>query len=89
MVGLLLSSLSVGAAAVLVGYIRRAHAKFLAEGPRAKKRPKKVWFGNVEGEKRGTDPDALIDPPINLLDDYFWLRDDSRKSRVRMQVHRL
>jgi oligopeptidase B len=44
--------------------------------PIAEKEIHKVKFGNVNKD-RG---DNLIDPPIELDDYYFWMRDDSRKN---------
>lgn len=35
-------------------------------------------FGFVEGELRGTEQSKLINPPIELEDNYHWLRDDTR-----------
>jgi len=45
--------------------------------PVAKRIPHKVAFGKVDGENRGPNP---MEPAIELVDDYFWLRDDSRKN---------
>ena len=45
--------------------------------PVAKKISYKVRFGKVNKD-RGIN---LIDPPIELNDDYFWMRDDSRKDK--------
>ena len=45
------------------------------EEPIAEKEIYKVKFGNVNKD-RGNN---LIDPPIELDDYYFWMRDDSRK----------
>jgi len=49
----------------------------LSEPPRAKKDPKQVLFGHVEGENRG--PNAMK-PARVREDDYFWIRDDERKN---------
>jgi oligopeptidase B len=35
-------------------------------------------FGYVEGELRGIDKSKLINPPIELEDNYHWIRDDAR-----------
>ncbi|KAH8072562.1 serine-type exopeptidase [Aureococcus anophagefferens] len=43
--------------------------------PVAARVPKAVKFGVVAGEDRGVEP---MDPPATLVDNYFWLRDDSR-----------
>ncbi|GBG29308.1 Prolyl endopeptidase [Hondaea fermentalgiana] len=45
--------------------------------PVAEKRPTKVLVGKVEGQNRGANP---MDPPKELMDDYFWMRDDDRKA---------
>lgn len=45
-------------------------------GPIAEKRPHIVLAGKVEGENRGENP---MDPPLEIKDDLFWLRDDDRK----------
>ena len=37
-------------------------------------------FGFVEGELRGLDESKLINPPIELDDNYHWIRDDTRKN---------
>lgn len=39
-------------------------------------------FGLVEGELRGNEPTKLINPPIELEDNYNWIRDDTRKSEL-------
>lgn len=44
--------------------------------PVAKRIPHKVAFGKVAGENRGPNP---MEPAIEVTDDYFWLRDDTRK----------
>lgn len=46
--------------------------------PLAEKVCSKRKFGYVEGELRGTDTFKLINPPIELEDNYHWIRDDSR-----------
>ena len=43
--------------------------------PVAKKRRKLVPFGKVDGEDRGA---GLMDPPLMMEDDYYWLRSDTR-----------
>jgi oligopeptidase B len=50
------------------------------QAPVADKISSKRKFGFVEGELRGTDESKLINPPIELEDNYNWLRDDTRKS---------
>jgi hypothetical protein len=37
-------------------------------------------FGYVEGEFRGSNNDKLLNPPIEQIDNYHWLRDDTRTS---------
>jgi oligopeptidase B len=46
--------------------------------PIADKICSKRKFGLIEGELRGTDESKLINPPIEIDDNYHWLRDDSR-----------
>ena len=46
--------------------------------PQADKIISKRKFGFVEGEFRGSDKTKLINPPIELDDNYHWMRDDSR-----------
>jgi len=48
-----------------------------AQPPVAEKSLHKVKFGKVEGENRGPNP---MDPPLERDDEYFWMRDDDRKS---------
>ena len=43
--------------------------------PVAKRVPHTVKFGRVAGENRGPNPME----PVELQDDYFWIRDDTRK----------
>lgn len=50
------------------------------QAPVAEKISLKRKFGLVEGELRGTDLTKLINPPIEIEDNYDWLRDDTRKS---------
>ena len=45
--------------------------------PIAQRVPHAVRFGKVSGEDRGANP---MDPPIEMNDDFFWIRDDSRAS---------
>ena len=44
------------------------------------KKPFITKFGNVDNELRGYDKEKLINPPIEILDNYYWLRDDNRKN---------
>ena len=48
--------------------------------PIVEKISSKRKFGLVKGELRGNNPDKLINPPIELEDNYNWIRDDTRKS---------
>jgi len=66
-----------------IAHPRRMFARFLlafnptaGAPPVAKRVPHKVSFGKVDGENRGPNP---MEPAIEVVDDYFWLRDDSRK----------
>ena len=52
------------------------------EPPVAMKEVTKVRFGRVEGENRGPELSLLLDPPVEIDDPYFWLRDDERKVRA-------
>eukprot|EP00049_Salpingoeca_infusionum_P008081 m.130734 g.130734 ORF g.130734 m.130734 type:complete len:744 (-) comp13908_c0_seq1:3496-5727(-) len=45
--------------------------------PLAEKVPHTVLLGAVEGEQRG---EGAMNPPLELEDDYFWLRDDKREN---------
>ena len=45
--------------------------------PVARRVPHTVSFGRVAGENRGTSP---MEPAIELNDDFFWIRDDTRKN---------
>lgn len=46
--------------------------------PIADKICSKRKFGLMKGELRGTDESKLINPPIEIDDNYNWIRDDSR-----------
>ena len=48
------------------------------EVPVANKKPTNVKFGNVDKD-RGEN---LINPPKEIKDDYFWMRDDKRKDTL-------
>ena len=54
------------------------HQRYLARTipPECPRRPHTYPVGFVEGETRGENP---INPPLQLSDDLFWLRDDDRK----------
>lgn len=49
------------------------------------KRPFEVVFGNVKDEYRGPK-EKLIDPPISLIDNYYWLRNDKRDSQEILDI---
>jgi oligopeptidase B len=49
--------------------------------PIADKICSKRKFGFVDGEIRGSDESKLIIPPIELEDNYNWIRDDSRTNQ--------
>ena len=73
--------LSLGAAALsrffsAANRAARAAAR-VPVAPKVKRKPHKVVFGTVAGENRGYDP---MDPPVEKVDDLFWLRDDKRKN---------
>jgi len=53
--------------------------------PVAEKRPVVVKFGKVEGENRGANP---MDPPREIVDPYFWLRDDKRENHGVLELLR-
>jgi len=46
--------------------------------PIAKKVEHFVKFGFIEGENRGKNP---MNPPLEVPDPYYWMRDDSRKDK--------
>ncbi len=48
------------------------------ETPIVKKIPHQVYFGKVLNENRGTG--ELMDPPISMIDNYYWIRDDTKQS---------
>lgn len=49
--------------------------------PVAKRIPHRILLGKCEGEQlRGVDETLLMDPPIEVIDDLYWLRDDERKN---------
>ena len=47
----------------------------MSEFPIAKRELTKVKLGFVDGEQRGSN---LMNPPKELDDYYYWLRDDKR-----------
>ena len=59
-----------------------AVAKQPMAAPIARREAKNVFIGNVQDSDlaRGNDPSKLISPPISLVDDLYWLRDDERAS---------
>ncbi|HJM44778.1 MAG TPA: hypothetical protein QF644_02385, partial [Candidatus Poseidoniaceae archaeon] len=50
----------------------------IPNAPIAKKVEHYVKFGDIDGENRGKNP---MNPPIEKLDTYYWMRDDSRKNK--------
>lgn len=52
--------------------------------PVAKRVAHTVTFGKVDGENRGTNPME----PVELQDDLFWIRDDTRKNEEVLQLLR-
>jgi protease II len=46
--------------------------------PVIEKIPHNVLFGNVQGVNRGSA--NLMDPPVTLIDNYNWIRDDTKQS---------
>lgn len=50
--------------------------------PTVEKISSKRKFGLVEGELRGNEQSKLMNPPIELEDNYNWIRDDTRKSEL-------
>lgn len=55
------------------------------ETPIADIKPHSVKFGEVDGEMRGNPDHQLMNPPISVNDNYFWLRDDLRKNEDVLQ----
>ena len=53
--------------------------------PIAKRVAHTVRFGKVDGENRGNNPMA---EPVELQDDLFWIRDDTRKNEEMLQLLR-
>mmetsp|Transcript_10690 Transcript_10690/g.21051 ORF Transcript_10690/g.21051 Transcript_10690/m.21051 type:complete len:766 (-) Transcript_10690:170-2467(-) len=74
--------LALGAASALgLLAVTRARRRALSDKvasvpPVARKKPETVIIGKVDHQNRG--PNAM-DPPKELQDDYFWMRDDDRK----------
>ena len=52
--------------------------------PVAKRVAHTVTFGKVDGENRGTNPME----PVEIQDDLFWIRDDTRKNEEMLQLLR-
>ena len=50
--------------------------------PEIKKKQSNQLFGNA-GKDRGQE---LINPPLVLEDDYYWLRDDKRKDEEILSI---
>lgn len=51
--------------------------------PIIQKIPHKVIFGHVPEENRGSN--NLMDPPITIMDNYYWIRDDTKKSNLILE----
>lgn len=54
--------------------------------PVTKKQKTIVKFGDVEGEFRGSNKEKLMNPPIEIEDNYFWIRDDTRTSNEVLEL---
>ncbi len=54
--------------------------------PIVNKHPHITKFGKIDKELRGYNLDKLIDPPVELEDNYYWLRDDSRENEKILSV---
>ena len=50
--------------------------------PVAKRVAHTVTFGKVDGENRGTNPME----PVEIQDDLFWIRDDTRKNEETFEL---
>ena len=68
--------LALGLGAALAYRLRCSTSNARSKPPVAKKKPHHVPFGTVEGEDRGAD---AMPYQLSMVDDYFWMRDDSRK----------
>jgi oligopeptidase B len=54
--------------------------------PVLRAQPHEVWFGNVsDGKFRGSE-ELIANPPFSHIDNYFWLRDDSRTNQEIVQI---
>lgn len=74
-------ALGIGLVAVGIGVIRRVLlGPTKSNPPSPPKIPHKMLFGKVDGVDVG-DRDAAMDQLEEVTDDYFWMRDDSRKSK--------
>ncbi len=54
--------------------------------PITRKQKTIVKFGDVEGEFRGSNKDKLMNPPIEVEDNYFWIRDDTRTNNEVLEL---
>ena len=68
--------LALGVGAALAYRLRCSTSNARSKPPVAKKKPHHVPFGTVEGEDRGAE---AMPYQLSMADDYFWMRDDSRK----------
>lgn len=79
------AAVGIGLVAVGAGIARRLiRGPTRSTPPIAPKKPHTVVFGKQEGAEIG-DIEIAMDPPVERNDDYFWLRDDSRKSKEVLQ----
>ena len=64
---------------------RAASVRASVTPPVAKRVPHTVKFGVVPGENRGANP--MVEA-LTVQDDYFWIRDDTRKDEEVLQILR-
>lgn len=73
---LTVGSLVIGVSAIALRSRLRRVAR-VSKPPVAAIKPRTVFIGKVAGENRGPNP---MDPPKEITDDYYWMRDDQRKN---------
>jgi oligopeptidase B len=49
-------------------------------------KPHEVWFGKVPDDKFRGQEELLANPPFSHIDNFFWLRDDSRTNKEILQI---
>jgi oligopeptidase B len=49
-------------------------------------KPDIIPFGKVDGVFTGNDEDKMFNPPYTMMDEYNWLRDESRKNEEVLSV---